>query len=284
MTHATPDTTNPVADLCELHEVPCISTNAPWQPYFFGRGGVPDVGFEYSHHFFCGLEDIIANCSAMWEASGVAKKIGGLFPNDADGDAWGDPKLGLPCPLAAAGYELTDAGRYQQMNNDFTSQISACKAAGAEIVTGVMIPPDFATFWALAARQGFKPKVASIGKALLFPASVDAFGDHGDGPTTEVWWTPDYPYASSLTGMSAKDLGATCAKDTGKPWTPTLGFSHVIFEVGLDVVKRTADLTDIASIMEAITATNLNTIVGPLNWKNSPVKNVYKAPLAGGQW
>ena len=193
LTHATPDTTNPVADQCELNEIPCISTNAPWQPYFFGRGGVPDVGFNYTYHFFWGLEDIIANFTAIWDASGVAKKVGGLFPNDADGNAWGDANLGLPGPLAAAGYELTDPGRYQPMNNDFTSQIAAFKAAGCEIVTGVMIPPDFATFWAQAAQQGFTPKVVTIGKALLFPSSVDALGDRGDGLTTEVWWTPDYP-------------------------------------------------------------------------------------------
>jgi branched-chain amino acid transport system substrate-binding protein len=284
LTHATPDTTNPVADQCELNEIPCISTNCPWQPYFFGRGGDPKVGFNYTYHFFWGLEDIIANFTAIWDASGVAKKVGGLFPNDADGNAWGDAKLGLPGPLAAAGFELTDPGRYQPLNNDFTSQIAAFKAAGCEIVTGVMIPPDFATFWAQAAQQGFKPKVATIGKALLFPASVDALGDRGDGLTTEVWWTPDYPYSSSLTGISAKDFGATYVKDTGKPWTATLGFSHAIFEVGLDVVKRAADLTDKASIMDAITKTNLNTLVGPINWANGPVKNVTKTPLAGGQW
>ena len=43
-------------------------------------------------------------------------------------------------------------------------------------MTGVPIPPDFTTFWKQAAQQGFKPKIASIGKALLFPASVDALG------------------------------------------------------------------------------------------------------------
>lgn len=284
LTKDTPDTTNPVADQCELNEIPCISTNCPWQPYFFGRSGKPDEGFTYTYHFFWGLEDIIANYTAMWDASGAAKKVGGLFPNDADGNAWGDAKLGLPGPLAAAGYELTNPGRYQPMNNDFTSQISAFKAAGCEIVTGVMIPPDFATFWAQAAQQGFKPKVATIGKALLFPSSVDALGDRADGLTTEVWWTPDYPYKSSLTGMSAKDLGDSYVKASGKPWTATLGFGHAIFEVGLDVVKRAADLTDKASIVDAITRTDLQTIVGPVNWKGGPVKNVTKTPLAGGRW
>ena len=97
-----------------------------------------------------------------------------------------------------------------------------------------------------------------------------------------MWWTPDYPYRSSLTGVTAKDFGAAHVKDTGKPWTATLGFSHAIFEVGLDVVKRAADLTDSATIMAAITATNLNTMVGPITWANGPVKTVTRTPLARG--
>src|SRR3954471_2006211 len=42
---STPDTTNPVADQAEVNEVPCITTNCPWQPYFFGRNGDPKKGF-----------------------------------------------------------------------------------------------------------------------------------------------------------------------------------------------------------------------------------------------
>ena len=70
----------------------------------------------------------------------------------------GDPQRGLPPALAKAGYKLIDPGRYQVMNNDFTSQISAFKSAGAEIVVGNMIPPDFATFWSQAAQQASIPR------------------------------------------------------------------------------------------------------------------------------
>ena len=284
ITKDTPDTTNPVCDQAELNEIPCISTNCPWQPWFFGRGGVPDSGFTYTYHFFWGLLDIIANFTATWDQSGVAKKVGGLFPNDADGNAWGDATVGLPDPLAAAGYTLTDPGRYQPLNNDFTSQIAAFKAAECEIVTGVMIPPDFATFWSQAAQPGFNPKVVTIAKALLFPASVEALGDRGAGLTTEVWWTPDYPFASSLTGETARQLGDAYVAVSGKPWTAMLGFAHAIFEVALDVVKRAEDLTDKAAIMAAIAATDLQTIIGPVNWAGGPMKNVTKTPMAGGQW
>jgi len=107
---ATPDTTNPVADQAEINEVPCITTDCPWQPYFFGRNGNPAVGFDYTYHFFWGLEDVIGSFLDIWGNSGVTKKVGALFPNDADGNAWGDANLGFPKPLAGAGYELTDPG------------------------------------------------------------------------------------------------------------------------------------------------------------------------------
>ncbi len=150
----TPDTTNPVADQAELNGVPCITDDAPWQPYFFGRKGDPAKPFKWTYHAFWGLEDVIANFVSIWDESKAAKVVGGLFPNDADGNAWGDPKVGFPGPLEKAGYKLIDPGRYQPMNNDFSSQIAAFKKAGVEIVTGVMIPPDFATFWSQAAQLG----------------------------------------------------------------------------------------------------------------------------------
>ncbi len=64
---ATPDTTNPVADQAEVNEVPCITTNCPWQPYFFGRKGDPAKGFTWTYHFFWGLEDVIGAFLALWD-------------------------------------------------------------------------------------------------------------------------------------------------------------------------------------------------------------------------
>jgi len=281
---ATPDTTNPVADQAEVNEVPCITTNCPWQPYFFGRKGDPVQGFTWTYHFFWGLEDVIGAFLALWDELPTDKVVGGLFPNDADGNAWGDAKLGLPPALAQAGYKLIDPGRYQVMNNDFTSQISAFKAAGCEIVTGNMIPPDFATFWSQAAQQGFKPKIVTIGKALLFPSVIDSLGQRGDGLTSEIWWTPHHPYKSGLTGQSAKDLTDTYMKATNRPWTQPIGFQHAMFEVAIDVLKRTKDVNDPNSILDAIVTTNYKSIVGPVQWTGQPVKNVTKTPLVAGQW
>ena len=281
---STPDTTNPVADQAEINEVPCITTDCPWQPYFFGRGGNPAEGFAYTHHFFWGLEDIIANFTGLWNDSGVAKKVGGLFPNDADGNAWGDANLGLPPALAGSGFELTDPGRYQPLTDDFSNYISAFKDAGCEIVTGVMIPPDFGSFWAQAAQQGFNPKVVTIGKALLFPSVIEALGDRGVGLTSEVWWSPSHPFSSSLTGTSAGDLAGGYTAATGRPWTQPIGFKHALFEVVADVISRAEDIEDADAISAAVGATDLSTIVGNVNWANGPVPNVTKTPLVSGQW
>lgn len=286
---STPETTNPVADVCEGNGVPCISTVAPWQPWFFARQKNPatPVPFTWTYHFFWGLEDIIGVFLDMWGQVTTNKKIGGLWPNDGDGNAWGDPVLGFPPAFASAGYALTDPGRYTgtPLTADFSAQIGTFKTAGVEIVTGVPIPPDFTTFWTQAIQQGFKPKVASIGKALLFPAAVEALGANGDGLSTEVWWSPDHPYKSSLTGATAKALADDYTATTKKQWTQPIGFAHALFEVLADVLKRTTNVDDKSTIVTAIKTTKLNTIVGTLDWTvGLPFPNIAKTPLVGGQW
>ena len=215
VTSGAPDTTNPVADQAEANEVPCITGMTPWQPYFFGRHGTPDKGFTWTYHFFWGLEDIIAAYLALWKSVETNKVVGALFPNDLDGNAWADPKYGFPPALQDAGYRLIDTGRFQPFGDDFGSQISAFKNADVEIVTGVITTPDFTTFWNQAAQQGFKPKVVTVAKALLFPASVAALGGRADGLSSEIWWSPSHPFKSGLTGQSAKELCDAYEHSTG---------------------------------------------------------------------
>ncbi len=281
---STPETTNPVSDQCELARKPCISTVAPWQPWFFTRGGDPAKGFEWTYHFFWGLEDIIAVFNDLWDSVETNKVVAALWPNDGDGNAWGDAKLGFPPVLSKQGYKVVDPGRYQNLTQDFSAQIAAFKDRGAEIITGVPIPPDFTTFWNQAMQKGFRPKVATVGKALLFPSSVEALGEHGEGLSSEVWWTPIHPFSSSLTRQSSADLAGAYEASTRKQWTQPLGFAHALFEVAAEVLRRTQDPTKPASIRDAIASTDLSTIVGQVKWGSGPVKNVAKTPLVGGQW
>jgi branched-chain amino acid transport system substrate-binding protein len=280
---STPETTNPVSDACELNEVPCVSTVAPWQPWFFGRKGSPDKGFQWTYHFFWGLEDVIAVFTNLWDQVPTNKKVGGLFPNDGDGNAWGDKELGFPKPLAAKGFTLVDPGRYQNLTQDFSAQISAFKRENAEIVTGVVIPPDMKTFLAQSRQQGLRPKIMSVGKALLFPGAIEALGELGDGLSTEVWWTPSHPFKSSIDGMSAKQVAEKYEADTKKQWTQPIGFSHALFEVGLDALGRAKDVGSRQAIRDAVAATSLETIVGPVKWGGKgPFRTCRRRPWSAG--
>ena len=280
---ATPEMINPVADQCEANGVPCLSTLAPWQPYFFGRKGDPAKGFDWTYHFFWGAEQLVGNFVNMWDAVPSNKKVGLLCPNDPDGNALADAKTGFPAGAAAAGYTIVDPGRYETLTPSFDSIIGKFKQEQVDIIVGIPIPPDFANFWTAANQQGLKPKLVTVAKACLFPEAVEALGDIGPGIATEIWWTPNHPFSSSLTGAKASELSAQY-EATGKQWTQFVGFVHALFEVALDVLAR-AGSTDKQKISDAAAATKLDTIVGPIQYgANGLPRNISPTSLVGGQW
>jgi branched-chain amino acid transport system substrate-binding protein len=281
---ATPEMINPVADQCEANGVPCLSTLAPWQPYFLGRGGDPATGFNWTYHFFWGADQLVGVFVDMWNTIETNKVVGILCPNDPDGNALADANTGFPAGATAAGYTVVDPGRFETANDDFSAIISEFKDQGVEIVVGIPIPPDFATFWTQAKQQDFNPKLVTMAKAVLFSSAVEALGDDGDGLASEIWWTPTHPYSSSLTGISSQQLADDYTADTGKQWTQFVGFVHALFEVCFDVVSR-AGSTDKQAIADAAAATSLDTIVGPIQYGAGGVpKNVSTTSLVGGQW
>jgi branched-chain amino acid transport system substrate-binding protein len=270
--------------VCEMNGVPCITTDAPWQSYFFGRGGTPEKGFDWTYHFFWGVEDLIGVFTNMWTTLPTNKVVGALWPSDAEGNAYSDAKFGFPGALQAKGFKLIDPGRFDLATSDFSEQIRMFKNEKVEIFTGVLPPPAFATFWSQAGQQNFKPKIATVAKAILFPTAVEALGDRGADLTTEIWWSPSFPFKSGLTGQNAAELCAAFEDETKKQWTQPIGFLHALFEVALNVLKRTKDIDSPAAIRDAIRTTDYNSIVGHIAWEGKPVKNVTKTPLVGGQW
>jgi branched-chain amino acid transport system substrate-binding protein len=277
---STPDTVNPVADQCEANAVPCITTVAPWQPFYFGRGGTPDKPFKWTYHFFWGLEDVEKVYQDMWSQVPTNNEAAALWPNDPDGNAWsGD----FPKAVTANGYTVANPGLYENGTQDFTAQLSAFRSANAQILLGVPIPPDFATFWQQAQQQGFHPAIATVAKALLFPSAVEAIGPSANNLCTEVWWSPQHPFKSSLTGQTAAQLADAYEKATGRQWTQPVGFVHALFEVAAAALTK-AGSSDHQAVAGALATLKTSTIVGDLDWTSGPVPNVAKTPLVGGQW
>jgi branched-chain amino acid transport system substrate-binding protein len=283
---STPETTNPVADACEEAGLPCISTVTPYQSWYLARQPAPAPGsrtpYRWTWHFFWGLEDITAVFAEMWGQVENNMVLGGLWPDDRDGQAWA---VGFPQVLRNQGYHIVDPGRYPDEQDSFATEIDAFKAGKAEIVTGVPLPSDFATFWKQAADQDYRPRIASVGKALAFPAFLEAMGN-AEGVSSEVWWSPSHPFKSSLTGASAAQLCDEYQARTGRQWIQPLGFVHALFEVAASVLKRAGDVGDRQALADAIKATRLDTIVGRVDWTRvqADFPNVSRTPLVGGQW
>jgi branched-chain amino acid transport system substrate-binding protein len=270
----TPDTVNPVDAICEKFQVPAVSSVAPIEPWLTGGP------YKWSYHFFWGLGDIITVFTGMWGAFAdqTNKVVGGFWPNDPDGAVWA---VEFGKALKSAGYKVVDVGRFPYGMNDFSSFINTWKKEKVEILTGVPIPPDWATLWRQCHQQGFIPKIATIGKAILFPAAVEAMGGNlADGLTSEIWWSPSHPFKSTLGGYSCQKLADIWFEDTGRQWTQPMGFEWAAYEVAANVLLRAGSL-DKKKIRDALSATNMDTIVGKVNFNE---KHFSLTPLVGGQW
>jgi len=287
MVASTPDTVVPVADQCEALSMPCVSTDCPWQPFYFGRGGTPDQGFKWTYNAFWGVESAAQVFIDIWNKLDTNKLVGAMWPNDADGNAWADKETGMPSFFGPGGYEYVDGGRYQNGTQDFTAQITKFKGAGCQITNGVMIPPDFTNYWKQCLQQKFNPVACTMAKALLFPSAVEQLGDEGDGLSTECWWSPNHPFESSLTGITCQEFADNYESETGRQWTQPL-MHYIVFEIVADALKRTEDVDDKEQIIDAVKNTDLDTLAGKVSWTRggpeNPVPNVSVTPLVSAQW
>ena len=273
-----------VSQQCELNGVPCVSTMTPWQAWLFPMKGDPAKGFKNTFHFFWGIEDIAAVYLDIWRGTGTNKIVGSVFSNDVPGTAMGDMKLGLPGAFALGGYKIIDIGKFPIGADDFSTYIQAFKKEGVEIVTGLFNPPEWATFLNQSAQMGFKPKVCTIAKALLFPGGVAALGPRAEGMSTEIWWLPSYPFRSSLTGQTASELASSYQSATRREWTQPIGVVHALFETGVQALKASGDPKSAGKVVEALRQLKHDTVIGRLDFGGSGIANVSKIRVVGGQW
>jgi branched-chain amino acid transport system substrate-binding protein len=167
-----------------------VATIVPWESWYFGRGAKPGTTFTYTTMFFFGIPEFGECFIPMWNRIHNNKQVALMYPNDADGNAFRDAKTGFPPLMHKAGYKTTDGGAYADGTTDYSAMISKFKSHDCEIFSNAPIPPDFNTMWKQSAQQGFKPKLATVAKVLLFPSDVTALGSLALNVATDAWWTP----------------------------------------------------------------------------------------------
>ncbi len=282
---STPEVVNPVADACEAAGVPCLSTVVPWEAFYFGRGAKPGAPspFKWTYHFGFGTEEFHKMYVSQWSLLPTNKKVGVLYPNDADGNAI---RQHLAPLLAKNGFTIIDAGPYEDGTTDFSAQIALFKKERCEIFNSFPIPPDFAAFWRQAAQQGYTKmvKICQVAKAGLFPDGVEALGALGYNQANGAYWHKTFPYKSSLAGVTGNELADGYEKSSGKQWTQQLGASLALLDAGMEALKKSSAPKDKAAVAKAIATLNTTTIAGKVDFTSGPVPNVASGPIIGTQW
>lgn len=282
---STPETINPVSDACEAAGVPCLSTVMPWEAWYFGRGAKPGAPspFKWTYHFGFGVGEFFKTYISQWGLIDTNKKVGVMYPNDADGNAI---RANLAPLLAKEGYTIVDPGAYETGTTDYSSQIALFKQEGVEIFNSFPIPPDFAAFWRQAAQQGLtrQVKIVQIAKTGLFPSDIEALGDLGVNIGSAAYWHKAFPYKSPLTGVAGHELADGYEAQSGKQWTQQLGASMALLDAGFEALKASTDPKDKASVAKALSTLQTETMIGKVDFTSGPVANVSPGPIIGTQW
>jgi len=279
---STPDVTNPVADTCEANGMPNVSTIAPWEAWYFGRGAKAGDKFKYTTLFFFGLKQFTDLFFQMWDRSGVTgANVACLWPNDTDGNSF---RAGFPPAMKPTRYKVIDSGGYQDGISDFTAQIAKFKSADCELFTCAPLPPDFQTFWKQAAQQNYKPKFATVAKVMLFPSEAVALGSLSNNIATDCWWSPYHPYKSTLDGTTPQQLADGFAASTGNQWTQALGSIYSLFEIAVSAFKSASDPKNHDDVAQQLQTMKIDGMSGNLDFTTGPVPGVAIQQIVGAQW
>ncbi len=285
LTTSTPEVVNPVSDACEAAGVPCLATVMPWEAFYFGRGAKPGQPspFKWTYLFSFGVGNFVKSYLSQWAAVPNNKKVAALLPNDADGNAI---RAALLPELAKAGYTVIDGGPYETGTTDYSAQIAKFKSEKCEIMLTFPIPPDFATFWRQAAQQGLAKtmKVVQVAKTGLFASTIEVLGPLGYNISVAAYWHKNFPYKSTLTGVSGVQLADGYEKAVGKQWNQQLGASLSLLDAGFAALKGTSDPKDKAAVAKAIATLKTTTMMGRIDFTSGPVANVSPTNMIGAQW
>ncbi len=285
---STPETVNAVASQAESLGTPLICSNIPWEPWYINLGGnpgKPTLKPKYVVMYFLGAEHLVKCFIPMWDRIHAQlhtnKVVAAAFPNDSDGNAFREV---YPPIAKAAGYKFVMSSPYPDGTTNYSSMISQFKAAKADFFTNVPLPPDFATMWKQSVQQGFKPKLATVGKVLLFPPDAYALGNLVNNVATDAWWAPSLPWTSSFTGETCQQMATDFEAATHGQWNSNIS-NYSLFEAAHAALTSVSDPHDKTEVADAIHKVNIQALAGPLNFASGgPAPGVVITPPVGVQW
>lgn len=269
----TADTVSPVSAVCERAGIPCISVDAPASAWIMGGP------YQNSWHTFFDNEREMLCFLDAWERIDSNKTIGLLTANDSEGV---EITTFITDFAAAKGYQIMDPGRYSIGMDSYADMVRTFANARCDIILGVMNTVDFSVFWRECLASDYRPKMCTVAKACLFSTDVEALGELADGLITEVWWSADFPYTSSINGWSCARLAQDYLERHPElsMVPPTVGYKHANVEILHDILRRAGSL-ELDAVNRAAAGTRLDTVVGRVSFNSDHVSIM---SCVAGQW
>ena len=160
----------------------------------------------------------------------------------------------------AAGYRVVVHGEYAPGAKDFSDLILKAKTAGADAVFGVPTPPDGMTIVRQMKELGYTPKLAVLIRAPDSAPWTKNLGKDGDYTVLAAGWH----HAMQAPGV--KELNDSHEKKLGRPADPIVGPAYACVQILAAAVSRAGAL-DPGKIRDAVAATDMQTVIGPVKFR-----------------
>jgi branched-chain amino acid transport system substrate-binding protein len=176
-------------------------------------------------------------------------------------------------------YQVVASGEYAPGAKDFSDLVLRAKAAGAEAVFTLPSPPDGMTLVKQMKELDFSPKAAVFIRASDPPVWSQNLGKDGD----YVLLSPGWHFAARYPKVT--ELNDAYQKVFKRPADPLVGPSYACVQILADALTRAGAL-DRDKLRDAVAATNMTTVVGPVRFRpdgTGEVKVFFQQWLKGKQ-
>lgn len=172
------------------------------------------------------------------------------------------------------GYQVVVYETYTPRTEDMSAMILKAKEAGAETLLTVPAPPDGITMVKQMVELGWTPKFALMIRAPENVTWAETLGKNGDYFTI----FPGWHHAENFPGVA--ELNAKYQAQFGRPADLLTGPAYACVQIAAAAIEKAGTL-DREAIRDAIAATNMTTVVGPVTFNTDGTGNVLN-PLI--QW
>lgn len=181
---------------------------------------------------------------------------------------WGKELGGLWEQAAAEnGYEIVVHEEYAPRSEDLSNIILKAKAAGAEALLALPSPPDGITMVKQMSELGWAPKFSLIIRAPENVTWAETMGATGDYITIFPGWHNGVKFPG------VPELNEKYQAEFGRPADLLTGPAYACVQIFTDAIERAGAL-DRDAIRDAVAATDMTTVIGPVTFNEDGTGNV----------